>query len=60
MIEVTRSGAPPASDMPDTAGDPSGKTPRPRPFRLDQSIVGLGVPLTDVQWSRIEPLLPDR
>ncbi|MCZ4507906.1 transposase [Streptomyces sp. ActVer] len=28
--------------------------------RLDQSLVGPGVPLTDVQWARIEPLLPDR
>jgi transposase len=27
---------------------------------LDQSVVGLGVPLTDAQWARIEPLLPDR
>ncbi|MFG3283437.1 transposase [Streptomyces sp. NPDC048111] len=33
---------------------------RPRPFRLDQSVVGPGVPLTDAQWARIEPLLPDR
>ncbi len=32
----------------------------PRQFRLDQSVVGLGVPLTDAQWARIEPLLPDR
>ncbi|MFF9757681.1 hypothetical protein ACF1FC_33815, partial [Streptomyces sp. NPDC014344] len=31
-----------------------------RQFRLDQSVVGLGVPLTDAQWARIEPLLPDR
>ncbi|MFE1176791.1 transposase [Streptomyces sp. NPDC058773] len=29
-------------------------------FRLDQSAVGPGVPLTDVQWARIEPWLPDR
>ncbi|WP_411977398.1 IS5 family transposase [Streptomyces decoyicus] len=27
---------------------------------MDQSVVGPGVPLTDVQWARIEPLLPDR
>ncbi|WP_437079260.1 IS5 family transposase [Streptomyces sp. enrichment culture] len=27
---------------------------------MDQSVVGLGVPLTDAQWARIEPLLPDR
>ncbi|MFC0494925.1 transposase [Streptomyces mutabilis] len=33
---------------------------RPRQFRLDQSVVGPGVPLTDAQWARIEPLLPDR
>ncbi|WP_240361780.1 IS5 family transposase [Streptomyces sp. MBT27] len=32
----------------------------PRRVRLDQSVVGPGVPLTDAQWSRIEPLLPDR
>lgn len=32
----------------------------PRPFRLDQLVVGPGVPLTDAQWARIEPLLPDR
>ncbi|MFI2025842.1 IS5 family transposase [Streptomyces olivaceoviridis] len=31
-----------------------------RQFRLDQSVVGLGVPLTDAQSARIEPLLPDR
>ncbi|MEU0250709.1 transposase, partial [Streptomyces sp. NPDC006235] len=31
-----------------------------RQFRLDQSVVGPGVPLTDAQWARIEPLLPDR
>ncbi|MFF8030299.1 IS5 family transposase [Streptomyces sp. NPDC016626] len=29
-------------------------------FRLDQLAVGPGVPLTDAQWARIEPLLPDR
>ncbi|MFJ5212363.1 transposase [Streptomyces nigra] len=29
-------------------------------FRLDQSVVGPGVPLTDAQRARIEPLLPDR
>jgi transposase len=27
---------------------------------LDQLAVGPGVPLTDAQWARIEPLLPDR
>ncbi|WP_436843176.1 IS5 family transposase [Streptomyces venezuelae] len=27
---------------------------------MDQSVVGSGVPLTDAQWARIEPLLPDR
>ncbi|MGI5397165.1 IS5 family transposase [Streptomyces sp. CA-251251] len=27
---------------------------------MDQSVVGPGVPLTDLQWARIEPLLPDR
>ncbi|MGW1617298.1 transposase, partial [Streptomyces sp. NPDC002285] len=27
---------------------------------MDQLVVGPGVPLTDVQWARIEPLLPDR
>ncbi len=31
-----------------------------RQFRLNQSVVGLGVPLADAQWARIEPLLPDR
>ncbi len=31
-----------------------------RPFRSDHLIVGLDVPSTDVQWARIEPLLPDR
>ncbi|MGA5114920.1 RNA-binding domain-containing protein, partial [Streptomyces pseudogriseolus] len=30
-----------------------------RRFRLDQLVVGPGVPLTDAQWARIEPLLPD-
>jgi transposase len=33
---------------------------RTRQFRLDQVVVGLGVSLTDAQWARIEPLLPDR
>lgn len=33
---------------------------RARQFRLDQLGVGPGVPLTDAQWARIEPLLPDR
>ncbi|MFB7335994.1 transposase [Streptomyces adustus] len=33
---------------------------RTRPFRFDHRIVGPTVPLTDVQWMRIEPLLPDR
>ncbi|RNG34807.1 hypothetical protein EEJ42_04645 [Streptomyces botrytidirepellens] len=32
----------------------------PRPFRLDQPVAGWSVPLTDTQWARIEPLLPDR
>ncbi|MEV6046734.1 IS5 family transposase [Streptomyces xanthochromogenes] len=27
---------------------------------MDQSVVGPGVPLTDAQWARIEPLLSDR
>lgn len=27
---------------------------------MDHLIVGLDVPLTDVQWARVEPLLPDR
>lgn len=31
-----------------------------RQFRLDQLVVGPGVPLSDAQWARIEPLLPDR
>ncbi|MEV5667127.1 hypothetical protein AB0L48_38815, partial [Streptomyces flaveolus] len=31
-----------------------------RPFLSDHRIVGLGVSLTDAQWARIEPLLPDR
>ncbi|WP_453066582.1 IS5 family transposase [Streptomyces massasporeus] len=31
-----------------------------RRFRLDQSVVGQGVSLTDAQGARIEPLLPDR
>ncbi|WP_375603548.1 transposase [Streptomyces sp. JHA26] len=31
-----------------------------RPFPSDRPIVGLGVSLTDAQWARIEPLLPDR
>jgi len=31
-----------------------------RQFRLDQSDVDLGMSLTDAQWARIEPLLPDR
>ncbi|MFI1769361.1 transposase [Streptomyces sp. NPDC020800] len=32
----------------------------PRHFRLDQLVVGPGVPLSDAQWAWIEPLLPDR
>ncbi|MFF4516775.1 transposase [Streptomyces mirabilis] len=32
----------------------------PRVCRLDRLVVGPGVPLTDAQWARIEPLLPDR
>lgn len=39
---------------------PAGAGRMPRPFRLDHLIVTLGVPLTDAQWARIEPLLPDR
>ncbi|CAM5334894.1 hypothetical protein SALBM135S_05586 [Streptomyces alboniger] len=35
-------------------------TPEGWPFRLDQPVVGPGVPATDAQWARIEPLLPDR
>lgn len=31
-----------------------------RQFRLDQLVVVPVVPLTDAQWARIEPLLPDR
>ncbi|MFD3586877.1 IS5 family transposase [Streptomyces sp. NPDC058683] len=31
-----------------------------RQFRLDQPVVGPSVPLTDAQWARIEPSLPDR
>ncbi|WP_437043427.1 transposase [Streptomyces sp. enrichment culture] len=31
-----------------------------RPFRSDHLIAGLVVPLSDAQWARIEPLLPDR
>ncbi|WP_374207142.1 transposase [Streptomyces sp. APSN-46.1] len=31
-----------------------------RPFCSDHRIIGLVVSLTDVQWARIEPLLPDR
>ncbi|WP_329343793.1 IS5 family transposase [Streptomyces sp. NBC_00663] len=31
-----------------------------RPFLSDHLIVGLCVSLTDAQWARIEPLLPDR
>ncbi|MET9463176.1 transposase, partial [Streptomyces canus] len=36
------------------------RVPAFRAFRLDQTVVGPGVPLTDAQWARIEPLLPDR
>ncbi|MFE3550146.1 transposase [Streptomyces kronopolitis] len=32
----------------------------PRWFRLDQLVAGPGAPLTDAQWARIDPLLPDR
>jgi transposase len=32
----------------------------PRPFRSDHLSVGPGMPLSDAQWMRIEPLLPDR
>jgi transposase len=31
-----------------------------RPFRSDHLIISSGVPLSDAQWARIEPLLPDR
>ncbi|MGW9597663.1 hypothetical protein ACWHLZ_46310, partial [Streptomyces chartreusis] len=31
-----------------------------RPCLSDHQIVGPVMPLTDVQWARIEPLLPDR
>ncbi|MFD9219998.1 transposase [Streptomyces sp. NPDC060064] len=31
-----------------------------RQFRPDPPAVGPGVPLTDAQWARIEPLLPYR
>ncbi|MFI1377245.1 transposase [Streptomyces longwoodensis] len=31
-----------------------------RPFLSDHRIVDLGVSLTDAQWARIEPFLPDR
>lgn len=31
-----------------------------RQFHLEHRSLGLGVPLTDAQWARIEPLLPDR
>ncbi|MGW6026940.1 transposase [Streptomyces sp. NPDC055099] len=43
------------------AGQPKGSAVGcTRPFRLDQAVVGPGVPLTDAQGVRIEPLLPDR
>jgi transposase len=42
------------------AAEPHLSRTRSRPFRLDQPVVGPGVPLTDAQWARIEPLLPDR
>ncbi|MEU2560744.1 transposase, partial [Streptomyces longispororuber] len=35
-------------------------SPCARPFPSDHPVVGLGVSLTDAQWARIEPLLPDR
>lgn len=38
--------------------EPNGGTARQ--FRLDQAVVGPGVPLADAQWARIEPLLPER
>ncbi|MFG2156728.1 IS5 family transposase [Streptomyces olivaceus] len=31
-----------------------------RPFHPGRRLVDLAVPLTDAQWARIEPLLPDR
>ncbi|MEU9593388.1 transposase [Streptomyces sp. NPDC048193] len=40
---------------------PSGaRASRARQFRLDQSVVGPGLPLTEAQWARIEPSRPDR
>ncbi|MGX1972143.1 transposase [Streptomyces kronopolitis] len=27
---------------------------------MDQLVAGPGAPLTDAQWARIDPLLPDR
>lgn len=45
-----------------TAGgdtEPSFLTVHSQVIRLDQSVVGPGVPLTDVWWARIEPLLSD-
>ncbi|MDX3568545.1 IS5 family transposase [Streptomyces sp. ID05-47C] len=38
----------------------SARDSRPRAFLSDHPIVGLRVSLTDAQWARIEPLLPDR
>ncbi|MFB7675798.1 transposase, partial [Kitasatospora purpeofusca] len=38
----------------------SGACATARAFLSDHRIVGLVVPLTDAQWARIEPLLPDR
>ena len=45
-----------------TACRPSPTCPNstPRAFPADHVLVGCGVSLTDAQWARIEPLLPDR
>ncbi|MFF7290879.1 transposase, partial [Streptomyces griseorubiginosus] len=45
---------------PEPPSTPPAAASSARQFRLDQSVVGPGVPLTDAQWARIEPLLPDR
>ncbi|MEU3299280.1 transposase [Streptomyces sp. NPDC006678] len=58
---------PSATDIRRAGLDSRGADPRsgsrtglPRRFRLDRQAVGSGGPLTDAQWARIEPLLPDR
>ncbi|GEB49661.1 hypothetical protein SCA03_22120 [Streptomyces cacaoi] len=45
---------------PQQAASPTRPDNTPGRFRLDQSVVGPGVPLTAAQWARNEPLLPDR